>query len=311
LAPAAGAVNYVGQGLQFTARHDVSNPSNSSYPLYAIVSSSPATDANGELKRDQYFQLQSTPGGDPAVVSNTSPAAPTVDGYFLNAVGTYYWQAFAIDCSAGPSCHRLSQVQSFSVAETARDQIPASLGRPGNRSFVVNDTYGPAVISQARFLLLAQRSGERWGNSFAGATKARPHRDGIDEVGFSYAVPGGLPAFVVPYFKVKVRRICSHQGTARRCRRIRRLVPTGERDILINANFADRFEQGPAHPSSGAFDLETILLAEFGLYSGNPLQAKACDDSPLQEPTLLFSGDYWHSPTEWFRHGCGNPTLGP
>jgi hypothetical protein len=146
---------------------------------------------------------------------------------------------------------------------------------------------------------------------FAGVTTARPNRDGVDEVGFSNALPPGLPVAVVSYSKLKVVRLCSHHGRPRTCRRSRRLVATGERDILIHTALADRLELGPAFPSSGAFDLETLLLAAFGQYSGNPLRAKACDDSPLRDPTLLFSGDYWHSPTEWFRNGCGNPTLAP
>ena len=151
----------------------------------------------------------------------------------------------------------------------------------------------PSLVKQARFLTLVDRSGEHWGQRSVGRTGRRPGaRDGHNVVGFTTEVDSGIGGQTYCFDGV----IHVHRGG-------RRHEHCVERDILINPRVL--WEQGPRHPSSEEYDLETVLLHEFGHFSGNwPREGRRCTNSPMASP--LYNGEWWRSRRDFRWIGCGS-----
>ena len=75
-----------------------------------------------------------------------------------------------------------------------------------------------------------------------------------------------------------------------------------ENDIGINSNVP--WNPGPGYPPIDQYDLETVLLHEFGHYAdpSAPHEAR-CSGGPLTES--LDTGEWWRDYNDWFEFGCG------
>ena len=63
--------------------------------------------------------------------------------------------------------------------------------------------------------------------------------------------------------------------------------------------------QGPAHPTSEEYDLETVVLHELGHWAGNLRHTPVgCHDTPMVKG--LGPGEWWRSPSDWHYDACGS-----
>lgn len=200
--------------------------------------------------------------------------------------------------------------------------IPASVGPPGSGGFLVSTTGIPAGVPAARFVAVAQRSGERWGLRFLGVTTLAPVTgDGRNVIGFgTTTIEGaGAEATSAPISSVSRSRRCARVRIARRVRvalggattlvrRVRTVrrcrvavarMRVVEHDVIIGAALA--WQAGPAHPSAWQVDLETVLLHELGHVAGSD-HADGCLSTPMW--ATLELGDWWRGPGDWHRAAC-------
>lgn len=147
----------------------------------------------------------------------------------------------------------------------------------------------PPGVSAARFVALVRAAAARWGLPYVGTTRAAVRiGDGRDTVGFTRDVP--RPALGI----TDVERIAYVRAGRVLARRI------VEQDTRFA--YGAPWDPGPALPDDRHFDLETVIVHELGHYAGNH-HVRNCRDSPMW--VALSPGEWWHSPTDWFQHGCG------
>lgn len=159
--------------------------------------------------------------------------------------------------------------------------------------FRVSTANLPPGVTAARFVRLVHAAGARWGLRYVGTTGAPVRlRDGRDTVGFAHDVPpfalGVTDVEAVAYVRggrVLARRILEEDT------RLRYDAP---------------WDPGPALPDDRHVDLQTVIIHELGHYAGNH-HVRNCRDSPMW--VGLSTGEWWHSPTDWFQHGCGIVTA--
>ena len=150
----------------------------------------------------------------------------------------------------------------------------------------------PPGVSAARFVALVRATAARWGLPYAGTTRAAVRLgDGRNTVGFARDVP--RPALGV----TDVDRI----AYLRAGRVVARRIVEQDTRFAYDAPW----DPGPALPDDRHFDLETVIVHELGHYAGNR-HVRNCRDSPMW--VALSPGEWWHSPTDWFQHGCGIAT---
>lgn len=227
---------------------------------------------------------------------------------FADTPGTYYWQAEVTNYSvtAYSPVHTLTVTPARGANDqggVTRSRIPASIGTRGYWSYYVNRSFGiPSNVSGAYFAELARLSGWRWGLTYRGTTTAYAGgRDGTDTVAFSYLMPNGTLGVTRSWARPVIRRqrIC-RKGS---CRRVKKRVwLLAEQDIGINGVLT--WEQGPPYPLSDRFDLESVLVHEFGhMASPRNTHFTGCRNSPMV--VSAGEGEYWRSETDWARRGCG------
>ncbi|HEX4807010.1 MAG TPA: hypothetical protein VFU94_14020 [Conexibacter sp.] len=159
--------------------------------------------------------------------------------------------------------------------------------------FRVSTANVPPGVSPARFVALVRAAGARWGLRYAGTTRAPVRRgDGRSTVGFAHVLPRGALGLTSVEVAVYLR---AGRVVARR-------VVEEDTRFLYRAPW----DAGPALPDDRHIDLETVILHELGHYAGNG-HARNCRDTPMW--VALGVGEWWHSPTDWFQHGCGIATA--
>lgn len=154
----------------------------------------------------------------------------------------------------------------------------------------------PSSVKKSRFLRLSRSSGAHWGQEYAGVTGRAPGLiDGHNVVGFSSSSGRGAGAQTYCF-----------DGLVHRHASGRRHEHCAERDVMINPRVA--WQQGPRYPSTSQCDLETVLLHEFGHFSGWwPMEGRRCTNSPMASP--LYNGEWWRSRRDSHRVGCGRASV--
>ncbi len=194
-------------------------------------------------------------------------------------------------------------------ADVLRTPIPRWVA-PARRawSFRISSANVPPGVDPGRFAELVRAAGIRWRLSYAGTTRRAPHADdGRNTIGFSRHVSRdalGVTDVQSIVYRRPGRRICRRTVYGRRaCHRGRPRV-VGERVVEQDTRFAydAPWEQGPALPDAAHYDLQTVILHELGHYAGND-HAPDCRDTPMW--VAIARGEWWHSPSDWFQHGCG------
>lgn len=302
-----------------------------------VVSSDPTVLPSGTVQSEAAtgYMAAVTPG-------QTWQWAPSNQSYlsnwWLKTPGLYYWQAYRADCYQDTDCRVEGPVRRLTVLPApASAPTPAPLPTPTSapvpvstpapfpspategltgeliplidgakrkhHTFAVNSQYVPAGVDPARFMALVIDSGERWGSATTGATFRSPGRADLhDVVGFGSTDPDTLGVTQFP-FKIRQARRCAGHGYSRHCvyKNVGRIF-TGEADITLNDELD--WQQGPARPSPDQYDLQSTLVHELGHYAGNPHVRGLCSNNPML--AALGAGDYWRSPTDWFRAECSS-----
>ena len=179
------------------------------------------------------------------------------------------------------------------------ERIAKRYGRRRQRiRFLVSTDGIPDGVDSERFVALAESQGERWGHKPGGVTFAavnlHNHRT---EIGFTDRVPSGLLGVTWVYYRVHTRRFLrcrvSPAGERYGCVtvRIQRTVKVTDRDIMLRS--AVPWSVGPAWPTPEEFDLQTVLIHEFGHLAGNMGHNANCTVAPMT-PSLA-PGDWWRS----------------
>jgi hypothetical protein len=303
--PADGAAVQAGAPLTFLA--------NGQGALVVRIARSPAVvDGCGAIAEDG-GRLDGTPspaGAAPAQF--TAPAGL--------AAGEWFWQvANPADCTAGPVRRITAQAPATpatpgvnpapSTAGTlprlARNPIRSGIGTSNHALLVLALGEGSPSVARSRFVTLVRNSAQRWRLDPRGPVKRVPRLgDAHNDVGFAARLvsQGALgTTIVLRQNYVRVRRVCAASG----CRTMRtsagsRIV---ERDLALLPDVP--WVQGPAHPSSEEYDLETVILHELGHWAGNMRHTPVgCHDTPMVKG--LGPGEWWRSPTDWHYDACAN-----
>ena len=139
-----------------------------------------------------------------------------------------------------------------------------------------------------------RNSARRWRLDARGPVKRVPRvGDGHDDVGFAAALvsQGALgTTTLLRQNYVRVRRVCAATG----CRTTRTPLGTRvvERDLALLPDVP--WAEGPAHPTSEEYDLETVVLHELGHWAGNLRHTPVgCHDTPMVKG--LGPGEWWRS----------------
>lgn len=80
--------------------------------VFIKVSRSRKTKKDGTLKTEEWFRKMARKG---TVLSKKTDVYPALDDYFLNRPGTYYWQAYRIDCAAQTDCDVEGPIRRFRI----------------------------------------------------------------------------------------------------------------------------------------------------------------------------------------------------
>ncbi len=110
LKPKAGAALAVGSEPTFKVRDG--SAAAKKYKIYITIGTSRKRTKNGDLKRTSIGTFTSTKRK--GNVFSYTPEDYSFDTWFMNRPGTYYWQAFHIDCAV-KGCHVHSKIRSFEV----------------------------------------------------------------------------------------------------------------------------------------------------------------------------------------------------
>ena len=110
-APKARAVLALGSQTTFKVRDTTS--AGRRYGVWITVSTSKRRKANGDLKQTSIGSFRRMKRKGTTYRYKTEDYSfPT---WFMAREGTYYWQAYRIDCAAVKSCHVHSKIRSFKV----------------------------------------------------------------------------------------------------------------------------------------------------------------------------------------------------
>jgi hypothetical protein len=310
VAPADGATVQAGTPLTFTARGEGA--------LVVRVARTPAVvDACGAIAEDGgRFDGAPSPA-DLSLVQFTAPAGL--------AAGEWFWQVGnPTDCSAGP-VRRITvdgsgattpatpgtpttsptPAPTGKLPKLSRTAIPSRIGASNHALLVLALGEGSPSVSRSRLVALVRNSARRWRLDPRGPVKRVPRLgDGHDDVGFAAALvsEGALgTTTLLRQNYVRVRRLCAAAG----CRTTRTPVGTRvvERDLALLPDVP--WAQGPAHPTSEEYDLETVVLHELGHWAGNLRHTPVgCHDTPMVKG--LGPGEWWRSSSDWHYDACGS-----
>jgi hypothetical protein len=280
--PADGAALSAGTAPPLHARSPVGDAG-----LELHVSASPQVlDACGRIGAEVVRAAAVPVAGDPELFDFPS------SGWF-DAPGTYYWQvsrAAADGTCAATEARRLvlaaatgapPDLGALPVLSTER--IPRRIGSSNGATFVIRTSGVPRGVSKARFLELVRNSARRWRLHSAGARPGRAvFGNGRSEVGFSN--------LQVPRQALGVTIFGRRGAGGRR-----------ERDLILRADLP--WEDGPAHPTRGRIDLETVLVHEFGHVAGNRFHVpRGCRNTPMV--VGLATGEWWRSTADFSYRAC-------
>lgn len=184
-------------------------------------------------------------------------------------------------------------------SELIPNAIARRVDRYHLRTFRVNVRVLPQGLTADTFRELVARTGARWGLSDVGTTTSSPMRfDGKNTVGFSRALSGDLLGRTTIYRKL-------YYGRRKNGRRYVRASRVVEEDLALAYNTDWNF--GPGYPSAENYDLESVLIHEFGHFAGNE-HVRRCRNSPMA--ATIDAGDWWRGVNDWRRFGCGASAAG-
>lgn len=167
------------------------------------------------------------------------------------------------------------------------------------REFRVNLRVLPPGLEADSFRGLVALTGARWGLTDIGTTSKSPMRfDGRNTVGFSRSLSGDLLGRTTIY-----RRL--YYGRRKNGRRYVRYSRVIEEDLALAYNTDWNF--GPGYPTADNYDLESVLIHEFGHFAGNE-HSQRCRNSPMA--STIDAGDWWRGVDDWQRAGCGARSAG-
>jgi hypothetical protein len=110
ITPKAGATVAIGSRPAFKVRDG--SAAAKKYKIFITISTTRKTTKDGDLKRTSVGTFTGTKrNGD---VFTYKPPAYDFPTWFLARAGTYYWQAYRIDCAV-EGCHVQSKIRSFKV----------------------------------------------------------------------------------------------------------------------------------------------------------------------------------------------------
>ena len=176
----------------------------------------------------------------------------------------------------------------------------------------------PDDVDSERFFALAESQGKRWGLRPGGVTydgvSLHNHRT---EVGFSDRVPSYALGITRFNYRVHYRRLirCRISPTGARSGcvtlKVERVgIEITDRDIMLRRDMP--WSLGPAWPTPEQFDLQTVMIHEFGHLAGNLKHNANCTVAPMT-PSLA-PGDSWRSTLDHrvvCRPGARSAALGP
>jgi hypothetical protein len=272
LLPASGWHGERGEPVSFEVRAPVGAQ------VVVVVTTMRLTDTAGRLYSLGAFAGTLAPSlQDPARYAGTAPASTPLG----RRPGRFFWQAQVLphggDVTYGPiRSLRLGPPASA----TRRGPIPRSIGRRGGTRFAFSSyLIPPSAGGRAGFRRLAAASARRWGLRPGGWTRRQAgRRDGRNVVGFGEIRASAL-GVQVDYM------------------RGRRVV---EQDLVLQLGLP---WEARDYPDDSHFDLESVLIHEFGHMAGNHGHRPRCQNSPLI--VALARGEWWHSPEDQFQKGCG------
>ncbi len=165
--------------------------------------------------------------------------------------------------------------------------------------FLISTADIPDGVDTERFVAMAETQGARWGLRPDGVTfDTASLRNRRSEVGFSDRVPDGALGVHHRRFLVRYRRLMRCRILANGSRSgcvtvgVRKLATiVTDRDILLRRDVA--WEIGPAWPEADEFDLQTVIIHEFGHFAGNEQHDANCTVAPMTPS--LSPGDWWRS----------------
>jgi hypothetical protein len=148
----------------------------------------------------------------------------------------------------------------------------------------VNLSHRPHSVGASRFRHLVHESARRWGIRVAGFTDRPPQNgDGINVIGFT---------------RMPIRDNADTLGTAT-------FVDgsPSRRELDVRLNSLRRWQDGPVLPTFYQWDLETVILHEFGHVAG-AVHTNRCVNSPMAPG--LANGEWWRGTRNWYRYHCSN-----
>lgn len=107
LAPSDGRTLTAGTAFTFKVK---SSPKGA---VFLKVSKSRKKNSKGTLRTNVYFRKMVRKAG--GVHTKKTDTYPALDDYFLNKPGTYYWQAYRIDCAAQSDCEVEGGIRRFKI----------------------------------------------------------------------------------------------------------------------------------------------------------------------------------------------------